>query len=128
MCVHVRNGGVCVCVFPACALTFQSMVEKKECRLISSTPSGPAPEDTDHSGSVNLARALFILLRGSQIHTLLSVGFPACDLCGCQNVTSSSKASAPTLEYSSTRFSFIPTGENTISFSAPYLVCWRGYV
>lgn len=27
-------------------LTFQSMVEKNECLLISSTPSGPAPEIT----------------------------------------------------------------------------------
>lgn len=26
-------------------LTFQSMVEKKACRLISSTPSGPAPTE-----------------------------------------------------------------------------------
>lgn len=59
MCVCVCEkwgGGLCICV-----LTFQSMVEKKECRLISSTPSGPAPEDTDHSGSVNLARLVFIL-------------------------------------------------------------------
>lgn len=29
------------------------MVEKNAWRLISSTPSGPAPKDTDGSGSVN---------------------------------------------------------------------------
>lgn len=43
-----------------CALTFQSMVEKNAWRLISSTPSGPAPKDTDRSGSVNPALLLFI--------------------------------------------------------------------
>lgn len=43
-----------------CALTFQSMVEKNAWRLISSTPSGPAPKDTDGSGSVNPALLLFI--------------------------------------------------------------------
>lgn len=59
-----------------CALTFQSMVEKNECRLISSTPSGPAPEEMDHTGSVNLARLLFIVFRGStHSHIALPVVF-----------------------------------------------------
>lgn len=53
----------CVCMYVwACEkqggeaglLTFQSMVEKKGWRLISSTPSGPAPKDTKHFGSVTL--------------------------------------------------------------------------
>lgn len=52
------------------------MVEKNECRLISSTPSDPAPEETDHTGSVNLARLRFIVFRGStHSHISLPVVF-----------------------------------------------------
>jgi len=75
---------VCVCV---CVLTFQSMVEKKAWRLISSTPSGPAPEDTDQSDSFNLAGSFSIVFTGStHSHVFSLSGFSRCDLSGCQNV------------------------------------------
>lgn len=46
------------------------MVEKNECRLISSTPSGPAPADTDQCGSVELARfASFLFFFEGISHT-----------------------------------------------------------
>ncbi len=61
---------MCVC---ARSLTFQSMVEKKAWRLISSTPSDPAPKDTDHSGSLNLARSLLLFSQDQHIHTFLSL-------------------------------------------------------
>lgn len=67
-------------------LTFQSMVEKKAWRLISSTPSGPAPIDTDHYGSVNLARLFLLFSEDQRVHTFFSQWFSACDSCGCQNV------------------------------------------
>lgn len=103
----VREKWMCVCVRACswCALTFQSMVEKKECRLISSTPSGPAPADTDHCGSVELA--CFASFHSfwedhtlTHSHTALARGWGwgwvvgvsrHVMLRGCQNATSLSK-------------------------------------
>lgn len=66
MCGSVRNER------DVCVLTFQSMVEKKAWRLISSTPSGPAPKDTDHLVQFT-GTPVFIVLRGSTRSNIFSL-------------------------------------------------------
>lgn len=145
MCARAR-----VCSW--CVLTFQSMVEKKECRLISSTPSGPAPADTDHCGSVGLARfsppfILFERITRSHTHTRLSLGdgveggwrgFPRhVMLCGCQNATSLSKSERCNMRSSARHLPPPPPPPSFFSQQpfrcsahgvAAYLVCWQDSV